>query len=92
MLKFSSADVTGRYKDFAPKFHGRYLSSNVNITVFDDQNNVVSVPIGSASCPICFKHSFSVLRVYVMQAVLPNSTPQSTVSGFMTFIQVIELR
>ncbi|KAI0031972.1 Metallo-dependent phosphatase-like protein [Vararia minispora EC-137] len=35
------------YKNFAPKFHGRYLSSNVNITVLDKHGNNVSVPVGS---------------------------------------------
>ncbi|KAI0821280.1 Metallo-dependent phosphatase-like protein [Irpex lacteus] len=34
------------YKNFAPKLHGRYLSSNVNITVPDKHGNPVSVPVG----------------------------------------------
>ncbi|KAI0090834.1 Metallo-dependent phosphatase-like protein [Irpex rosettiformis] len=34
------------YKNFAPKLHGRYLSSNVNITVPDKHGNLVSVPVG----------------------------------------------
>ncbi|KAH8112346.1 Metallo-dependent phosphatase-like protein [Phellopilus nigrolimitatus] len=34
------------YTDFAPFWKGRYLSSNVNITVFDESQNRVSVPIG----------------------------------------------
>jgi hypothetical protein len=33
--------------NFAPKFPGRYLSSNVNITVEDSYGSVVSVPVGS---------------------------------------------
>ncbi|KAG6875388.1 hypothetical protein C0993_009448, partial [Termitomyces sp. T159_Od127] len=34
------------YLNFAPKFKGRYLSSNVNITVADEHGNVVNVPVG----------------------------------------------
>ncbi|KAG5643195.1 hypothetical protein DXG03_001355 [Asterophora parasitica] len=34
-----------RYKNFAPKFNGRYLTSNVNITV-DRYGQQVSVPVG----------------------------------------------
>jgi hypothetical protein len=33
--------------NFAPKFPGRYLSSNVNITVENSNGSVVSVPVGS---------------------------------------------
>src|SRR5579863_9239335 len=35
------------YLNFAPKFPGRYLSSNVNITVEHSNGSVVSVPVGS---------------------------------------------
>ncbi|KAJ7635196.1 Metallo-dependent phosphatase-like protein [Roridomyces roridus] len=35
------------HRNFAPHFQGRYLSSNVNITVFDVNNKSVSVPVGS---------------------------------------------
>lgn len=34
------------YKTFAPKLNGRYLSSNVNITVVDKHGKSVSVPVG----------------------------------------------
>ncbi|KAI0685579.1 Metallo-dependent phosphatase-like protein [Cytidiella melzeri] len=34
------------YQNFAPKLNGRYLSSNVNITVPDKHGNLVSVPVG----------------------------------------------
>ena len=37
------------YKNFAPRLNGRYLSSNVNITVTDSRGNNVSVPVGGAS-------------------------------------------
>lgn len=35
------------YKNFAPKLHGRYLSSNVNITVQDAHGKWISTPVGS---------------------------------------------
>jgi hypothetical protein len=34
------------FKNFVPKLHGRYLSSNVNITVPDSHGKLVSVPVG----------------------------------------------
>jgi hypothetical protein len=40
------ANTLDMYTNFAPKLNGRYLSSNVNITVFDKHNNSVSVPVG----------------------------------------------
>lgn len=36
-----------RYTNFVPHLNGRYLSSNVNITVFNSDGEVVSVPVGS---------------------------------------------
>ncbi|KAI0943929.1 hypothetical protein AcV7_001880 [Taiwanofungus camphoratus] len=41
------ADTYDMYTNFVPHWNGRYLSSNVNITVFDEHNNTVSVPVGS---------------------------------------------
>ena len=35
------------YLNFAPKFPGRYLSSNVNITVGNSNGSVINVPVGS---------------------------------------------
>ncbi|KIK61122.1 hypothetical protein GYMLUDRAFT_43217 [Collybiopsis luxurians FD-317 M1] len=35
------------FTNFAPALSGKYLSSNVNITVFDKHNNSVSVPVGN---------------------------------------------
>ncbi|KAI5117465.1 hypothetical protein M0805_004068 [Coniferiporia weirii] len=34
------------HTNFAPFWKGRYLSSNVNITVFDEKQNPISVPVG----------------------------------------------
>ncbi|KAF8589377.1 hypothetical protein K439DRAFT_1628820 [Ramaria rubella] len=41
------ANTLDMYENFAPKWNGRYLSSNVNITVNDKHGNAVSVPVGS---------------------------------------------
>ena len=41
------ANTLDMYKNFAPKLNGRYLSSNVNITVLNEHGEVVSVPVGS---------------------------------------------
>lgn len=34
------------YRNFAPDLNGRYLSSNVNITVFGENNETINVPVG----------------------------------------------
>jgi hypothetical protein len=44
------ANTLDMYMNFAPKFPGRYLSSNVNITVAGPDGTLISVPVGS-QCP-----------------------------------------
>ena len=75
--KSGHADLAARYTDFAPKFNGRYLTSNVNITVFDENNNVVSVPLGSTwlSTVASRLHGSN----FTMQVALPNLTPASMI-------------
>ena len=46
------ANTLDMYQNFAPAFKGRYLSSNVNITVADEHGKPVSVPVGSESHPL----------------------------------------
>ncbi|KAI5987669.1 5'-nucleotidase [Pisolithus albus] len=41
------ADTYDMYQSFIPHFEGRYLTSNVNITVFDSNGEAASVPVGS---------------------------------------------
>ncbi|KAF8655620.1 hypothetical protein AX16_002975 [Volvariella volvacea WC 439] len=41
------ANALDMHQNFAPRFNGRYLSSNVNITVPDKHGNPVSVPVGN---------------------------------------------
>ncbi|CAA7260475.1 unnamed protein product [Cyclocybe aegerita] len=41
------ANTLDMHQNFAPSLHGRYLSSNANIAVVNDQGQVVSVPVGS---------------------------------------------
>jgi len=40
------------HTNFVPKLNGRYLSSNVNITVFDKKGAKVSVPVGGEYEPL----------------------------------------
>ncbi len=44
---FVYANALDMHQNFAPKFPGRYLSSNVNITVAGPNGSPVSVPVGS---------------------------------------------
>lgn len=57
----SNLSVTGlilfRYQNFAPSLHGRYMSSNVNITVLNEKGEAVSVPVGGESV---FSRSFKI--------------------------------
>ncbi|KAK2463089.1 hypothetical protein APHAL10511_004744 [Amanita phalloides] len=41
------ANTLDMYHNFVPRFHGRYLSSNVNITISDSNGHPVSVPVGN---------------------------------------------
>ena len=43
------ANTLDMFKNFVPKFRGRYLSSNVNITIADQHGKPVSVPVGGKS-------------------------------------------
>lgn len=55
-----------RYQNFAPKFEGRYLSSNVNITVVDKDGKPMSVPVGSAynSSPLYTNPNMEIFRPF----------------------------
>ncbi|KAJ7827637.1 Metallo-dependent phosphatase-like protein [Mycena olivaceomarginata] len=44
---YTYANTFDMHMNFGQHYKGRYLSSNVNITVFDANNNSVSVPVGS---------------------------------------------
>ncbi|KAJ7461982.1 Metallo-dependent phosphatase-like protein [Mycena latifolia] len=44
---YTYANTFDMHMNFAAHYQGRYLSSNVNITVFDAHNQSVSVPVGS---------------------------------------------
>ncbi|KAK0218158.1 Metallo-dependent phosphatase-like protein [Armillaria fumosa] len=41
------ANTLDMHQNLAPMLNGRYLSSNVNITLADQNNNTVDVPVGS---------------------------------------------
>ncbi|KAF8952193.1 Metallo-dependent phosphatase-like protein [Flammula alnicola] len=40
------ANTLDMHQNFAPAFNGRYLSSNVNITLLNEKGEVVNVPVG----------------------------------------------
>ena len=61
------------YKNFAPKLGGRYLSSNVNITVQDQNGSWVNVPVGGAFISVSYR-PFS--RLFT-QTVSESSGPKS---------------
>ncbi|KAJ7194563.1 Metallo-dependent phosphatase-like protein [Mycena pura] len=44
---YTYANTFDMHMNFARHFEGRYLSSNVNITVFDANNQSISIPVGS---------------------------------------------
>ncbi|KAF8733290.1 hypothetical protein AX14_003932 [Amanita brunnescens Koide BX004] len=44
---YQYANTLDMYQNFVPRYKGRYLSSNVNITVTDQSGIPVSVPVGS---------------------------------------------
>ncbi|KAJ7682060.1 Metallo-dependent phosphatase-like protein [Mycena polygramma] len=44
---YKYANTFDMHMNFGPHHKGRYLSSNVNITVFDANNESISVPVGS---------------------------------------------
>ncbi|CAL1711447.1 unnamed protein product [Somion occarium] len=41
------ANALDMHQNFAPKLKGRYLSSNVNITLLNEHNQIVNVPVGN---------------------------------------------
>ncbi len=51
------------YKNFAPKWHGRYLSSNVNITVSDGKGGTINTPVGSM---------YSISSPLILFILIPN--------------------
>lgn len=46
LMNFIFCVKLDRYTNFAPNLNGRYLSSNVNITVLNSDGEVVNVPVG----------------------------------------------
>ncbi|CAE6413839.1 unnamed protein product [Rhizoctonia solani] len=54
------------HTNFAPRLNGRYLSSNVNITVQDGSGNMVSKPLGSRFAKFTTKHKKKITALGVM--------------------------
>ncbi|GAB1518522.1 hypothetical protein RhiTH_001582 [Rhizoctonia solani] len=54
------------HTNFAPRLKGRYLSSNVNITIQDKSGNTVSKPLGSRFAKFTTKHKKKITALGVM--------------------------
>ncbi|CCO29084.1 putative protein PB2B2,06c [Rhizoctonia solani AG-1 IB] len=54
------------HANFAPRLNGRYLSSNVNITVQDRSGKMVSKPLGSRFAKFTTKHKKKITALGVM--------------------------
>lgn len=74
-----------RHQNFAPALNGRYLSSNVNITIPGSHGQNVSVPVGgmSTSCSI-----FWASLIHDLQTVSSNSKPNSTYDDILFIIKL----
>lgn len=62
-----------RYTNFVPLLAGRYLSSNVNITVFNSDGTNESVPVGSK---FEFEISFDVVNAF--SQTVQSSSPRAS--------------
>ncbi|KAI6029166.1 Metallo-dependent phosphatase-like protein [Pisolithus microcarpus] len=67
------ADTYDMYTNFVPQLHGHYLSSNVNITVFSSDGEVVSVPVGNRSVKFTTAKGRRVTSVGVLYDFTGNS-------------------
>ena len=68
-------NVFYRYKNFAPKLNGRYLTSNVNITI-EKSGQLKSVPLGSKI------YVFPVSRDLISQFTRPVCEIRDTIVSF----------
>ncbi|PFH52209.1 hypothetical protein AMATHDRAFT_2451 [Amanita thiersii Skay4041] len=66
------ANALDMHKNFAPRFNGRYLSSNVNITVADKHGNLVDVPVGSRFAKFKTTHGRRVTALGVLYDFTDN--------------------
>ncbi|GBE80783.1 Uncharacterized protein SCP_0305020 [Sparassis crispa] len=79
------ADTYDMYTNFVPYMNGRYLSSNVNITVFDESNNPVSVPVGERYVKFKTRKGRSVTSIGVLYDFTGNdvNTTVQTVANMV---------
>ncbi|KAH9019351.1 hypothetical protein EDB85DRAFT_1896772 [Lactarius pseudohatsudake] len=71
------ANALDMHQDFAPKFPGRYLSSNVNITILGPNGSPVGVPVGSRFAKFNTRKGRKVTSL----GVLYNFTETITIKG-----------
>ncbi|KAJ7879262.1 hypothetical protein B0H14DRAFT_2566861 [Mycena olivaceomarginata] len=70
-----------KHMNFGQHYKGRYLSSNINITVFDAHNNSVSVPVGT-STRVTDPHYRQVPPVQDMQIKMKTARRNRSVTVF----------
>ncbi|KAG9312320.1 Metallo-dependent phosphatase-like protein [Chiua virens] len=81
---YDYANTYNMYTDFVPNMNGRYLSSNVNITVVDSNGDTVSVPVGSeSSLPLRIGRKVTSLGVLYDFAGNAANTTVQTVSNMV---------
>ncbi|KAI6029157.1 5'-nucleotidase [Pisolithus microcarpus] len=71
--RYVYADTYDMYTNFVPQLHGRYLSSNVNITVFSSDGEAVNVPVGNRSVKFTTAKGRRVTSVGVLYDFTGNS-------------------
>ncbi|KZT05411.1 uncharacterized protein LAESUDRAFT_727057 [Laetiporus sulphureus 93-53] len=71
---YDYANAYDMYMHFAPHWNGRYLASNVNITIYDgDGNNTISVPLGNRYTKFKTRKGRSVTSLGVLYDFTGNS-------------------
>ncbi|KAF8705588.1 ser thr protein phosphatase, partial [Rhizoctonia solani] len=74
------------HTNFAPRLKGRYLSSNVNITVQDKSGNTVSKPLGSRFAKFTTKHSKKKITALGVMFEFTGGNANTTVQKVATMI------
>ncbi|KAF9257108.1 hypothetical protein L218DRAFT_134986 [Marasmius fiardii PR-910] len=75
------------HQNFAPAINGYYLSSNVNITYMDNQNNIVNVSIGERFAKFKTRKDVK-FRVLTHSFTILMAEQGSTCNGFGRFVQL----
>ncbi|KAF8757969.1 ser thr protein phosphatase [Rhizoctonia solani] len=74
------------HTNFAPRLKGRYLSSNVNITIQDKSGNTVSKPLGSRFAKFTTKHSKKKITALGVMFEFTGGNANTTVQKVATMV------